>query len=238
MIDRLIRDWREIRTLPRIRIHLDLAGTEHNDPFYRRLVEDFFARAHRRHRKFPLLRELQVGVAVLHLPADFKTYLMTIDASARRNIKKASRLGYRFSRIDYNAHLEDVAAIRCSTPVRQGPMSQAFLETKPSPIMDPPSRTNIHDYPYFGVLRDDTLVAYAGCLVAGELLMIGTIFGHDRFKSDNVVPFLIAGMAEYALTNYPSVRYYAYDKYYGADVGLRRFKKKFGFLPHYVDWSL
>ena len=238
MIGRVLRDWSEIRGLPRIKINLALDETSNNEPFFRRVVEEFYTNATRRHRRIPFFRELEIGVAVNCLPGTYDEYFMDIDGSARRNVKKARRLGYDFERIDYSSHLDDIWDIHRSTPVRQGPMSKEFLDQRPEPIADPQSGTNVHDYPYFGVTKNGRVVAYGGCFVAGELMMITTIFGHEGCKSNGVVPLLIVGMAEYSYEAYPRVKYYGYDKYYGADVGLRRFKKKFGFAPHVVTWTL
>jgi hypothetical protein len=81
-------------------------------------------------------------------------------------------------------------------------------------------------------------VAYAGCLVAGEMLLLSTKFGHDKYKSYGIVPYLIACIADYKYKNYPHVKYYIYDKYYGASISLRFFKRKLRFEPHTVTWQL
>ena len=105
-------------------------------------------------------------------------------------------------------------------------------------MQDPPSRDPCHGYAYFGVFADDTLVAYAGCLVAGEVMMIHMIFGHADHQGDGVVPLLISGITEVALQEYAQVRYLAYDKWFGASPTLRRFKRKLNFTPYRVRWVL
>ena len=192
--------------------------------------------ANRRHPKFPLIRYLQYGVAVLELPDTHDEYLKNIESSARRNIKKAKRNGYRVERIQYNEYLRDIGEIHRSTPVRQGPMDEAFISKDPEPIDNPESRSHLHDYPYFGVMKDDRVFAYAGCLVAGEMILLSTVFGHDAYKSDGLVPLLISEIAAFAMSEYPQVKYYVYDKYYGASPSLRRFKRKFRFDPYVVRW--
>ena len=89
-----------------------------------------------------------------------------------------------------------------------------------------------------GVLRDGVLYAYAACLIAGELCAIEQIFGDADRQSDGVVPMLITGIAETLYREHPRVKYYTYDTFFGAGVSLRRFKKKFKFLPHVVQWEL
>lgn len=237
-LGRLWADLREALALPRIRIDLMAEAARDNDPFYLECVRRYHRDSVRRHPKLPLIRAREYGIAVCVLPADHEAYLRRIEASARRNIKKAQRLGYTFERIDPNAWLDDLGAILRSTDTRQGPMPEHLLEGRFAPVTDPPSRTRVHDYAYFGIVKDGHCWAYATCFVAGELINIGDIYGHDAVKGDGLVPLLISEIARYALANHPTVRYFVYDKYFGASETLRRFKTKFDFLPHRVSWSL
>ncbi len=233
--------WSDVREGlfgPQVAIDLMLPATEGNHPFFADVITKFHRQCTRLHPKFPLVPFFKYGVATNRLPASYDDYFMAIEGSARRNIKKAQRSGYLFQRIDFNRYIADAGEIHRSTPVRQGPMQKEFLAKDPDPVTDPPSTTNVHDYAYFGVLKDDKLVAYAATLVAGEAMFITTIFGHDSYKSDAVVPLLIAGMANEAYTAYPNVKYYIYDKFFGATPNLRRFKKKFKFEPCTVTLKL
>jgi len=234
----VIKDVSDIRSLPEVSIDLMYGETKHNDPFYGRIVKEFYGSARKRHPKFPLVRAMEYGVAVCKLPQPPGDYPGIIEASARRNYKKALRAGYKFCRIDYNAFLDDITAIRKSAEVRQGRMPDELLKGKASPCANPPTLTDVHDYPYFGVLKEDRLAAYAGCLVSGEMFMIEQIYGHAAHQAEGVVPMLIIEMAGYIPANYPKVRYYAYGTYFGAGATMRRFKTKFGFCPHRVNWIL
>ena len=53
-----------------------------------------------------------------------------------------------------------------------------------------------------------------------------------------MVPMLIISLAEYILQHFPTVKYYTYGAFFGAGTTLRRFKRKFLFLPHRVTWVL
>lgn len=233
-----LKDAMSLPRLPRVTIHLRFSQTQDNDPFFAELTRAFYAETQRRHPRLPWVRQWHLGVALCALPGSFEAYLAKIEPSGRRNCRKAERLGYRFARIAHNDYLADMTAIHRSTPVRQGPLPPELLQREVVPCHDPSSRTNMHDYPYFGVLQGGRLVAYAGCLVAGEALMIEQLFGHAEHQSDGVVPLLIVETARYALTHYPHVRYYIYERYFGAGETLRRFKRKFGFYPHRVTWVL
>src|ERR1700739_2640521 len=117
-------------------------------------------------------------------------------------------------------------------------MAPTLITEEIGPISDPPSRSAMHDYLYAGVCKDGALRAYAGCLVAGELFAITDLYGHHTYQPDGIVPLLLVNLVQYASTHHPHARYCMYDKYFGASHTLRRFKRKFGFLPHKVQWRL
>lgn len=239
MLKRLVKMATDMRGLPQVTINLRCADTAGNDPFYERVVRDFYRDAMRRHPKFPLVRNYEYGFSVHHMAGEPDNYLRSIESAARRNYKKSCRLGYSFGLIDYNAHLADITAILRSAPVRQGrAMPADFFTRDAAPSNNPPSRSTLHDYPYFGILRDGHLYAFASCLVAGELCSIETIYGHADHLADGVVPMMIIGIAEWIATHHPDVRYYAYGTYFGATDTMQRFKRKFDFKPHRARWVL
>src|SRR4051794_29257746 len=116
-----IKDILEFLSLPYVTVNLMYDQTPQNDPFYARVVKGFYKEAQALHPKFLFAaRRYEHGFALCPLPAAFDDYFMRIEASARRNYKKAVKLGYQFRRINYNDHLEDIRDIWLSTPVRQG----------------------------------------------------------------------------------------------------------------------
>ena len=237
-IGQALRDIITIHKLTGVTINLQHSAAADNAPFYSQVVLDFHRDARRLHPRYLLIRRFTVGVALCALPETFDEYFMAIEASARRNYKKALRNGYVFQRIAYNDFLEDIGEIRRSATVRQGELPKEFLEGEVKPCTDPPSKTAVHDYPWFGVLKDGKLLAYAGCLVSGELALIEHIYGHADYQRDGIVPMLIIGMAGHMLDHHPTVKQYGYGTYFGAGTTMRRFKRKFRFLPHRVRWEL
>lgn len=233
-----VQNLRSLGQMPRVTVNLQFSQTVNNDPFYAKVVTDFFQATQQRHRKFPLVRAWEYGVALCQLPPTPAHYNTYIESSANRNRKKALRTGYEFKRINFNDHLDDIRAIRQSTDVRQGRLPDDLLSGPVTPCQNPPSRNACHDYPYFGVLKDGHLYAYAGCLVAGELCMVEHVYGHATHQENGIVPLLYIGIASYLYEYYPQVRYYGYGTFYGAGETMRRFKKKFHFLPHHVNWVL
>jgi hypothetical protein len=234
----MIRDAWEICRLPQVEIDLMCRAAANNDPFYERLVRDFYATTRRRHRRFPLFRQNSLGLALAHLPATFDEYFMAIEASARRNVKKARRLGYHFGPIEFNDHMADIGEIRRSAETRQGAMPDEFLTGEVPRCSDPPPKDDTHGWPYFGVLKGNKLVAYAGCFVCGQVCVLEHIYGHIAYQSNGVVPLLIVGIAQHLIEHRPPVQYFCYDTYFGASINMRRFKRKFLFRPHKVKWVL
>lgn len=230
---------REMLTMPLVQVELGLELAAQNHPFYQELVRDFYRQALARHPKFPLMGSFTFGVALMVLPGGFDAYLAALEPSARRNRKKALRKGYEVRPLAFNDHLEEIAAIRASTPVRQGrPVPPEYLSGRVRPVSNPPSRSPQHDYPYYGVFKDGRLVAYAGCLRAHQLLAVEHVLGHAEFQGDAVVPLLFTEMARLALEGEAPPRFYTYGTYFGAGAGMRRFKRKLGFAPHRVRWLL
>jgi len=237
-ISSLWNDLQELSRVPKITIHLRASQAASNHPFYRELVQKAYEIYTARHPKFPVIRAWTMGLALCELPRHYNDYFMRIEAAARRNFKKAQRAGYAFKRIKYNEHLTEIREIWLSTQERQGLLPENMRQGKVMPISDPPSLNRFHDYPYFGIFKDNRLVAYAGCLVAGELCNLNDIYGHADFHTDGVVPMLIIEIAKYLMDTHPEVKYYSYGMYFGAGTTMRRFKRKFLFCPHRVSWGL
>jgi len=234
-----LRDFIDIFRLPRATVNLMLEQTTDNDPFYAKVVKAQYDEANSRHPKMLFARKYEYGYTLCELPKTFDDYFMKIEASARRNYKKALRLGYKTKRMDFNKHLEDVRDIWVSTPVRQRRlMPQDIREGQVRPVTDPPSKTTYHDYPYYGVFKDEKVLAYAACLIAGELCEVQNIYGHVQYQNDGLVPMLFIDIARELLNSFPAVKYYSYGTFYGAGETMRRFKQKFLFDPYHVTWKL
>jgi len=226
----------EYRGMEKLTINLNKEGAKNNDPFFHRMALSYYKHANGRSLRMPLVRNLEFGVALVELPDDFNDYFMAVESSARRNYKKSVRNEYSFSKFEYNDRLDDIWDIHRSAKFRQGAMPSELTDNRPSPINNGKSLTNLHDYLYYGVFDNNKLVAYLGVMLAGDLAMIGNIFGHADHQSNGVVPRALIDGADHIIKNYPSVKYYGYGTYFGASDSLRRFKRKFHFTPKRVRW--
>lgn len=233
-----IRDLIDIYHLPTASVNLMLEKTAQNAPFYSELVKSYHAEAKSRHPKLFFIDRYKYGFALCKMPGDFETYFSRLESAARGNYRKALKLGYEMKPFDFNTRLEDIREIWQSTPVRQGTLPLEIREGRVRPVTHPPSLTPYHDYPYFGVFKDGKLLAYAGCMVAGDLCNLADFYGHDRYLKDGIVPLLIIDIARELYKSYPAVKIYSYGTYFGASESMRRFKRKFLFYPHKVSWIL
>ena len=233
-----INDISEIYKLPEASINLMLEKTAGNDPFYAEVVKNYYAEATSRHPKLVFVKKYTYGFSLCKMPSKFETYFSMLESTARGNHRKALRLGYEMKRFDFNTRLEDIREIWQSTPVRQGTLPLDIREGRVHPNANPSSRSPYHDYPYFGVFKEGKLLAYAGCLVAGNLCDLTDFYGHDRYLNDGITPLLIIEIARELYRSYPAVKIYSYGTYYGASESMRRFKRKFQFYPHKASWIL
>ncbi|WP_163131982.1 hypothetical protein [Agarivorans sp. Alg241-V36] len=224
---------------PDLNISLKYGLAKNEGPFFSEFTRTFFKEVTRRHPKMPIFGRMTRGVAVCKLDADYNSYFSSLESSARRNVRKALRLGYVFEPINYNDYLDEIYEIRCSASVRQGAMDADMLNTKPKPNTDKKSKSGTHNYPYFGVFDNNRkLVAYAGCIVAGELLELSHYFGHKDYQRDGIVPLLITEIAKKSIEGYSGVKYFVYGSYVNSSETLARFKKKLMFKPYHVHWKL
>lgn len=236
-ITKLYNFAKEYRDMEKVTINLDKEGAKNNDPFFHKMAQSYYKEANRRSLRMPLIKNMEIGVALIELPSDFNDYFMKIESSARRNYKKSIRNEYTFSRFEYNNKLDDIWEIHKSTKYRQGAMPLELTENRPKAINNGTSETNLHDYIYYGVFdSNDKLVSYLGIMLAGDLAMIGNIFGHAEHQSNGVVPRALIDGAQHIIQNFPKVKYYGYGTYFGASDTLRRFKRKFCFTPRRVKW--
>jgi len=236
---KIVELYNLVFSTPTKELCLQIDKTHNNDPFFEKMTKTFFKDVTKPHPKMPIFGKLTRGAAINILTGDFSDYLKSIESSGMRNIKKAKRLGYTFARIEFNDYIDGVWDIRKSAPVRQGAMAADFMDTRPEEQTNPKSANLYHDYPYFGIFDEKgVLAAYAGCCLAGDVIELSHFYGHAEHQKNGVVPLVIVSIAEYVLENHPNIKAYMYDGYIGASPTLKRFKKKFGFLPHHVKWRL
>ena len=190
-----------------------------------------FTRPHPRYRLVP---NKAMGMALIDLNAfcNRAAYLETVRQKgyATQNARRAAARGYHLAEIDRNAYVNDIHQINTSAKVRQGrPMDEAYHSKKFK-------YENRSHFKYFGVLnKEGKLVAYCNIAMWGNFATIDQLLG---YKSSEGFMYLLLLEIACRLIDEGELRYFMYDTFLGAQPGLRNFKKRFGFQPYRVRYSM
>jgi hypothetical protein len=173
--------------------------------------------------------------AMLRIPASHASYLEKIGDKARNMIRKAQRQGYAYRKVDPDDYLDDVLAIRTSNPERQGKPIPEYYKIRPTRMIDEPFRSGcrLHGEGFFGVFKDDRLVAYTTIFFYGELGQVNHILGHAEHLQEGVMNLLASEMVREVIEHRPWVKAinYLYPHNKQANVGIGLFKRSIGFMP-------
>ena len=113
-------------------------------------------------------------------------------------------------------------------------MSEGY-KVRPSASPDPLYSCPVHGVHPYGVLLDDTLVAYLWCYRSGDLALVSSILGHAEHLRFDVMYLLMRGVIEAELAHGGFLVYNRHDS--GTD-GLRFYKERCGLEPAEVEWAL
>jgi len=217
----------QIARLPRARLRFDTAL----NPELVRRTHRLFTQPHPRYR---LVRNKSLGIALLDLRA-YDSGAAYLHALRRRDYagyhsRRARERGYTVAEIDRNDYVDDIHHINTSADARQG---------RP---MDPAYAARIARYEpvdglrHYGVLdKDGRLVAYGDVGVYGDFAATDRLLGYKN--NDGVMYLLLADIA-CRLIDDGRLNYLMYDTYLGALPGLRNFKRKLGFQPYRIHYSI
>lgn len=187
-----------------------------------------------RHPRYRIIANKTVGAALIDLMrhADPAAYLGAIGGRNRgaAHAKRARARGYVCTEIDRNRFVDDIHAINSALDVRQGrPMDDKYLEKvtyfEPQPHFE-----------YYGVLDDGgRLVAYGNIGRYGNFSAFSQLMGLRN--NDGIMHLLVVDIVT-RLIERRSVHYVMYDTFFGAQPGLRQFKRSVGFEPYRARYSL
>ena len=186
------------------------------------------------HPRYHLIKNKTVGMALIDLRG-FKTPQDYLDTVKRRDFadyhaRRCKLRGYRVMRIDRNQFVDDIHAINISAQTRQGrPMDDAYKN----------KQTAYEDYPhydYFGIIdKQDKLVGYCNLATLGDFAATERLIG---YKNTDGFMYLLLTEIICSLILQKAVSFLMYDSYLGALPGLRNFKRKAGFSPCLVRYSM
>lgn len=167
----------------------------------------------------------------LRLPSSVDLYMQTIGGKSRNIMRKAEKLGYEHHHADSRALLDDIFAIRTSSPCRQGkPIPDYFKEYPLKPISTE-GLCERHNEEFFGVFLKEKLVAYCTLRFFGEIAQINHILGHKDHVQNGIMYLLMYGIVRWLTAHKPWLR--AINYLYASDIhgGLGQFKYNLGFKP-------
>ena len=197
-------------------------------------IREMFRHFTKPHPRYKLIRNKSVGMALVNLNKfpDRSAYLSSVsrkDQGAYHG-KRALRRGFTFLEIDRNAYIEDIHAINTSATERQGrPMDPAYFEK-------PQHYDNKPHFRYFGIVNQNgMLVAYCNIATYGNFAATDRLLG---YKNNDGIMYLLLVEIICQLIDDSQVQYFMYDTFLGAQEGLRNFKRRLGFQPYRIRYSL
>lgn len=200
-------------------------------PEHIRSIYHYFTRPHPRYKLF---QNKSLGAALIDLRT-FESGQSFIDSLRTRGRAPAERRralarGHEFRAIDRNQLVDEIHQINISAPVRQGrPMTPTYLD-KQSHYQDLPY------FRYFGVFDiDKRLIAYCNLGLLGNFAMIDRVLG---LRTTGGAMYLLLTEIVLRLIEENKLDYLMYDTLFGARPGLRDFKRKLGFQPYRVRYTI
>lgn len=188
----------------------------------------------RRHPRYPLIKNKTMGIALIDL-SNFKNsaeYLATVKKKdyAAYHGKIARRRGYSVKRINRNDFVHEIYEIHTSLDSRQGrPMDSPYLTLQTVYDEAPP-------FQCYGVFnREGRLMGYCSFGQFGNFAATERILGH---KNNDGFMYLLMLEIVCRLIDHGALRFFMYDTFMGAQPGLKNFKKRIGFQPYRVSYTL
>ena len=223
-IKKLKSIYKEVKGFPIVKVILE------NNAIGKKLYSSFNSR----HPKYFFIGKKTIGVALIEKEkfSSAAEYIQSVNGknSAAYYSRKAKAAGCVFTSINANDYAEEIHAIHLSAESRQGKKLDTAYENK------------IANYPvddnnlYFGILKENKLIAYLWIVKSGDLLLMNRIMGHSQFLDFGTMYLLVTSFVEFSYQLDSKI--IMYDTMLGGTEGLKLFKKRCGFKPCRVNWSL
>lgn len=171
--------------------------------------------------------------AILQVPKTAAEYFDRIGVKSRNMVRKAQKLGYVYRRANPEEWLDDVLAIRTSDPLRQGKPIPEYFKQRPKRLMLDAFEggCQYHGEEFYGIFKDERLVAYATVFFYGELGQVNHILGHKEHLGEGVMNLLVWEAVNDIIERRPWVRAINYLYPDKPDSGIGVFKRSIGFEP-------
>lgn len=221
---KILKTLLEMYRLPQVSISLPVA-TEAQRSLYAS-----FTKAHPRLR---IIKNKTWGVELINVNEfeSFDSYIQSISGknSAVYFARRCAKMNYMFSEFDPNERQTEILDIHQSAADRQGRgIDGHYMEKLQYPIDN--------ENKYYGVILENSLVAYVWVRSSGVLSIFNRIMGHNDHLKNNVMYLLSVETMKQLFAN-RHTSFVMYDTFFGATDGLRMFKKRIGFKPYRVTWA-
>lgn len=193
-----------------------------------------FKNFNRIHPRYLIFKQKTIGVAMIKLNdfANAEAFIKSINGknSAAYFSRKASRDGYTFQSINPNELETSLLEVNSSAVKRQG---RTMDDSYKSSINYPMNARNL----YYGIFKDEMLVAYLWIVKTGELAIINRILGHASHLNNGIMYYMVTSYIELELKEKGNTHFVMYDTFLGAGDGLKMFKSRCGFQPYRIIWK-
>lgn len=195
-------------------------------------------------RKIPIItfttnRRIAVSCLPIMNFANAEEYINTVKGknSADYYRRKALKKGYTFILLNRNNYIDDMYEINTSAEFRQKKRMTEAYRKKIQNYIDEENNE------YYGIIdMKGKLVAYAYIVYFLEAAYIYKIIGHKKNLDDGIMYLLgvslISVMIEQMRSVRPDLKYALYDSFLTNTAGLALYKKRFGFKPYKIDWTV
>lgn len=228
---------RELRRLIRaafILIKLPKADLQFHSCISPCKIHALYALFNRPHARFRLIKNKTMGIALIDL-SKFNSsmdYIATVkkkDYAAHR-ARQARNRGYTVRQINRNDHIDAIFRIHTSAEARQGrPMDPHYLTLQTEYDDSAPLRC-------FGVFHQDgRLMGYCSFGIYGNFGATDRLLG---YKDKDGAMYLLLLEIICSLIDQRAADYFMYDTFLGAQEGLQSFKRRVGFQPYRVSYSI
>lgn len=199
-----------------------------------RKIRVAYALFNKRHARFPMIKNKTMGVALIDLrkfkcPAEYLATVKKKDYAAHR-ARQARNTGCTVRRIDRNDFLDAIYEINTSSEKRQGRPMDAEYQRRPG-VFD--ERAPMQSYGVFS--EADTLMGYCSFGVYGNFAATDKLLGY-RNKDGAMYLLLLEIICR--LIGQKQIEFFMYDTFLGAQPGLQDFKRRIGFRPYRVSYTI
>jgi hypothetical protein len=226
-IVRLAKILGEVARLPVARLHFDIGGERAE---LAHVYRDFT----RPHPRYKIIPNKVLGVALVDLRrfSSRACYLDSVQGKGNGGpqSRKARARGYALRTIDRNDYIDEIHEINVSSEYRQGRLMDTVYREKVTHYRDRPHVL------YFGMFnKAGRLVAYCNVALFGNFAGTEQVLG---VKNNDGVMYLLFTEIVGHLIDAGRLDYFMYDTVFGAQDGLRDFKRRLGFRPYRARYSI